>query len=95
MDAREVRAEINHDRRRFLGAAGAAALAVAAGQLGTTGSAQAQTGAAGAAGLSAFGGSGSLLAARLVIRYPDTETRALTRSGHKTAMMSPVRDPQS
>jgi pimeloyl-ACP methyl ester carboxylesterase len=49
MDAREARAEINHDRRRFLGAAGAAALAVAAGQLGTTGSAQAQTGAAGAA----------------------------------------------
>jgi pimeloyl-ACP methyl ester carboxylesterase len=53
MDTSEVRAEINHDRRRFLGIAGAAALAVAAGQLGTTGSAQAQTGAAGAAGLSA------------------------------------------
>lgn len=36
-----------------------------------------------------------MLNSRLVIRYPVTETSALTRSGHSAAMMSPVRDPQS
>jgi pimeloyl-ACP methyl ester carboxylesterase len=55
MDSSEVPADINHDRRRFLGVAGAAALgATAAGALGATqlamtGSANAQAGVAGAA----------------------------------------------
>lgn len=44
MDTSEVRGDINHDRRRFLGVAGAAALAVGATQLGMIGSAKAQTG---------------------------------------------------
>jgi nitrous oxide reductase len=43
MDSSDTPAGINHDRRRFLGAAGAAALAAGAAQLGMTGSAHAQT----------------------------------------------------
>jgi pimeloyl-ACP methyl ester carboxylesterase len=49
MDTSEVPRDINHDRRRFLGAAGAAALAVGATQLGMIGTAKAQTSAAGRA----------------------------------------------
>jgi len=51
MDTSERPGDINHDRRRFLGAAGAAALAVGAAQLGMIGSAKAQTSTAGSAGL--------------------------------------------
>jgi hypothetical protein len=54
MDTSKMTGEINHDRRRFLGAAGGAALAVGAAQLGTIGAAKAQTSRARAAGLSAF-----------------------------------------
>ncbi len=53
MDTSKMPGEINHDRRRFLGAAGAAALAVGAAQIGMIGPAKAQTGAARAAGLPA------------------------------------------
>jgi pimeloyl-ACP methyl ester carboxylesterase len=53
MDTSGPPEDINHDRRRFLGAAGAAALAVGAAQLGMIGSAQAQTGVRGAPGLGA------------------------------------------
>ncbi len=53
MDTSHAPANINHDRRRLLGAAGAAALAVGATQLGMIGSAQAQTGGSAAAGRSA------------------------------------------
>jgi len=54
MDASEMPREINHDRRRFLGAAaGAAALAVGASQFGTAGSAKAATRATGAASAAA------------------------------------------
>ena len=53
MDTSKTTGKINHDRRRFLGAAGAAALAVGAVQLGTTGTAKAQTSEASAAGLPA------------------------------------------
>lgn len=55
MDTRDAPASINHDRRRFLGAAGAAALTVGATQLGMIGSANAQAGAANAVGRSAAG----------------------------------------
>src|SRR6185437_3372287 len=55
MDASERPGDINHDRRRFLGAAGAAALAVGATQLGMIGSAKAQTSTAGPAGLATGG----------------------------------------
>jgi pimeloyl-ACP methyl ester carboxylesterase len=55
MDTSEGPADINHSRRRFLGAAGAAALAVGAAQLGMTGSAKAQADAAGAADPAAAG----------------------------------------
>ncbi len=55
MDTSEVPGDINHDRRRFLGAAGAAALAVGATQLGMIGSAKAQTGRVGSAGLATAG----------------------------------------
>jgi pimeloyl-ACP methyl ester carboxylesterase len=49
METSEVPADINHDRRRFLGAAGAAALAVGATQLGMIGPAKAETGMIGSA----------------------------------------------
>jgi pimeloyl-ACP methyl ester carboxylesterase len=63
MDTSEARRDINHDRRRFLGAAGAGALAAAAAQIGMTGGAKAQAapaqsaarGAAGARTASSFG----------------------------------------
>jgi len=55
MDTSERPGGINHDRRRFLGAAGAAALAVGAAQLGLIGSAKAQTSTAGPAGLATGG----------------------------------------
>ena len=55
MDTSERPGDINHDRRRFLGAAGAAALAVGATQLGMIGSAKAQTSGAGSAGLATAG----------------------------------------
>jgi pimeloyl-ACP methyl ester carboxylesterase len=55
MDTNDTPANINHDRRGFLGAAGAAALAVGATQLGMIGSAQAQAGRPTAAGRSAAG----------------------------------------
>lgn len=55
MDTSEVPGDINHDRRRFLGAAGAAALAVGATQLGMIGSAKVQTGRVGSAGLATAG----------------------------------------
>jgi pimeloyl-ACP methyl ester carboxylesterase len=53
MDSSEVPAEINHDRRRFLGTAGAAALGAGAAPLAMAGSANAQAGAAQAAGMPA------------------------------------------
>jgi len=55
MDASERPGDVNHDRRRFLGAAGAAALAVGATQLGMIGSAKAQASTAGSAGLATGG----------------------------------------
>jgi pimeloyl-ACP methyl ester carboxylesterase len=55
METNKTTEEINHDRRRFLGAAaGATALAVGAVQLGTIGAANAQTSEARAADLSAI-----------------------------------------
>ena len=42
MDTSDAPANIDHDRRRFLGVAGAAALAVGATQIGMSGSAKAQ-----------------------------------------------------
>jgi pimeloyl-ACP methyl ester carboxylesterase len=51
VDTNEMPANVNHNRRRFLGTAGAAALAVGAAQLGMAGSANAQTSAAGLAGV--------------------------------------------
>jgi pimeloyl-ACP methyl ester carboxylesterase len=80
MDTSEVPADINHDRRRFLGAAGTAALAVGATQLGMIGSAKAQTGSVGSARLAtadlaaastAFGPVKQINAGELNVGYVD------------------------
>jgi hypothetical protein len=104
MDASERPGDINHDRRRFLGAAGAAALAVDATQLGMIGSAKAQTsraGSAGSAGLAtaglaaastAFGPVKQINAGVLNVGYVEAGP-ANGRAGHSHARF-PLRHPQ-